>query len=165
MDPSRSFATTFGICALRWRGAQITAFRLAEGPPPPPAAEPAAIPPEIARVMERAIRHLAGDLQDFRDAPYAWDLLAPFPAAVLRATLAIPPGRTASYGDIARAIGEPVSSSRAVAAALGANPWPLLVPCHRILGGDGRMTGYSGPGGVRTKARLLALEGAQLLAE
>ena len=48
---------------------------------------------------------------------------------------------------------------------MGANPWPLIVPCHRIIGAQGRLTGFSAAGGVRTKARLLALEGAQLLAE
>jgi methylated-DNA-[protein]-cysteine S-methyltransferase len=52
-----------------------------------------------------------------------------------------------------------------VGAALGSNPWPLLIPCHRIVAATGRMTGFSGPGGVGTKVRLLALEGAQLLAE
>ena len=53
--------------------------------------------------------------------------------------------------------------ARAVGTALGANLWPLLIPCHRIVASTGKMTGYSGPGGVATKVKLLALEGAQLL--
>ena len=55
------------------------------------------------------------------------------------------------------------AASAAVGTALGENPWPLLIPCHRIVAASGKMTGFSGPGGVATKARLLALEGAQLL--
>jgi methylated-DNA-[protein]-cysteine S-methyltransferase len=62
-------------------------------------------------------------------------------------------------------LGEPPGASRAIGALLGANPWPLIVPCHRIVGTKGRLTGFSAAGGVRTKARLLAIEGAQLLAE
>ena len=82
------------------------------------------------------------------------------------------PGRAADVLAIRReasrirvSLGLPAGSARAVAAALGANPWPLLVPCHRIVGADGGMTGFSGPGGIRTKTRLLALEGALLLSE
>ena len=59
--------------------------------------------------------------------------------------------------------GEPLTASRAVGTALGENPWPLLIPCHRIISAAGKMTGFSGPGGVATKTKLLALEGAQLL--
>ena len=86
-----------------------------------------------------------------------------FNRRALHATLAVKPGHTATYGEIAAAIGEPVAASRGVGAALGANHWPLLIPCHRIMGADGKMTGFSGPGGVDTKVKLLALEGAQLL--
>lgn len=93
---------------------------------------------------------------------YDFSEVAPFNLAVLRATLAIKAGSTRSYGEIAKAIGQPPAASRAVGAALGANHWPLLIPCHRVVAADGRMTGFSGPGGVQTKLRLLALEGAQL---
>jgi methylated-DNA-[protein]-cysteine S-methyltransferase len=97
--------------------------------------------------------------------PFDFNRLPPFDQAVLRATLNIKAGRTATYGDIACAIGESAGASRAVGSALAANPWPLLIPCHRIVSASGRMTGFSGAGGVNTKVKLLALEGAQLLAE
>lgn len=84
---------------------------------------------------------------------------------VYRANLAVKAGRTCSYGDIARQLGHPPAASRAVGTALGANPWPLLVPCYRVVASDGYMTGFSGPGGIKTKLRLLAIEGAQLFAE
>ena len=72
----------------------------------------------------------------------------------------IPYGETRTYGDIAAKLN---SSARAVGAACACNPIPIIVPCHRVLGSDGRMTGYSGRGGIETKAKLLHLEGARLL--
>jgi methylated-DNA-[protein]-cysteine S-methyltransferase len=74
-------------------------------------------------------------------------------------------GHTSSYGEITEAIGQPITASRAVGTALGDNPWPLLIPCHRIVSAAGKMTGFSGPGGIATKIKLLAVEGAQLFAE
>jgi len=166
MVASARFSTVLGVCSLRWSEAEVTGFSLPETSEiAPTIAPPTDLPDDIAALIERVRQHLRGIAQDFSDVSFAWETVTPFQQAVLRATLAIGPGHTASYGEIATAIGEPLSSSRAVAAALGANPWPLLVPCHRIVGADGKMTGFSGPGGVRTKVRLLALEGAQLLAE
>lgn len=162
------FPTALGDCGVAWNEAGLTTFRLPgeELRDVPTTTDSASEIPKIVRdVIGRVRRHLRGELQDFRDVQYAWDLVSTFQAAVYRATLDITPGRTASYGEIATTIGEPLSSSRAVAAALGANRWPLLVPCHRIVGADGKMTGFSGPGGIKTKLRLLTLEGAQLFAE
>jgi methylated-DNA-[protein]-cysteine S-methyltransferase len=83
----------------------------------------------------------------------------PFRRAVFAATRAIGPGSTASYGEIARAIGAP-GAARAVGAALGSNPFPIVVPCHRVLAADGALTGFSAPGGIVTKRRMLEIEGA-----
>lgn len=80
-----------------------------------------------------------------------------FQQAVWLALLRIPRGHTVSYGELARRIGRP-SAVRAVAAAVGRNPISIVVPCHRVLGSDGRLTGYAG--GVERKAALLQLEGA-----
>ena len=79
----------------------------------------------------------------------------PFQRAVWRALLAIPYGETASYVDVARAVGQP-SATRAVGAANGANPLPLVVPCHRVIAASGELGGYGG--GLELKARLLAME-------
>ena len=73
----------------------------------------------------------------------------------------VPPGRTITYGEIARRIGD-VAHSRRVGQALGRNPWPIVVPCHRVLGADGKAGGFSAPGGVDTKMRMLALERARV---
>jgi O-6-methylguanine DNA methyltransferase len=86
-----------------------------------------------------------------------WSQLTPFQQAVLRQTAAIPRGEKRTYGHIAKEIGKP-SASRAVGAALGANPWPVLIPCHRVIGATGKMTGFSAPGGVSVKRRMLSME-------
>ncbi len=83
----------------------------------------------------------------------------PFQRQVLEATARVPAGSVASYGDIARAIGRP-RATRAVGAALGQNPVPLVVPCHRIIGSDGGLHGYGG--GLDIKEKLLRLEGAPI---
>ncbi|MCH7935839.1 MAG: methylated-DNA--[protein]-cysteine S-methyltransferase [Proteobacteria bacterium] len=79
-----------------------------------------------------------------------------FQRAVWGQMLRIPYGRTRTYGDIADAL---MSAPRAVGGACGCNPIPIIVPCHRVVGADGRMTGYSGGQGIETKIQLLRLEG------
>jgi methylated-DNA-[protein]-cysteine S-methyltransferase len=84
----------------------------------------------------------------------------PFQVAVWRTIAKVPFGKTISYGQIAEAIGKP-KAARAVGAAVGANPTPLLVGCHRVLGSSGSLTGYSGGQGVKTKVLLLKHEGIE----
>ena len=163
--PHATFPTPLGLCAIAWSDAGLTGFALpgaGRRATDDDAAEP---PPWVAEVIARVQRHLAGELQDFSDVRYDFAPVPEFNRRVLRATLAVKAGHTATSGEIAAAIDEPPNASRGVGAALGANPWPLLIPCHRIMGAHGKMTGFSGPGGVLTKTRLLALEGAQLLSE
>ena len=81
-----------------------------------------------------------------------------FQLSVWQAMSEIPYGETRAYGDIAAKLN---SSARAVGMACARNPIPIIIPCHRVLGSDGRMTGYSGSGGIATKAKLLDLEGAR----
>ena len=83
-----------------------------------------------------------------------------FQKAVWRQMLAIPYGGTKTYGDLAKAID---GTARSVGTACGANPIPVIIPCHRVVGADGSMTGFSGGDGVETKQALLRLEGALLL--
>lgn len=162
--PHATFTTPLGICAIAWSDAVLTRFLLPD--PERPAGAAMAEPPEwISPIIAGVQRHLAGDSQDFTRLPYDFARVPDFVRAVLQATLAIKPGRTATYGDLAEAIGIAPAAARAIGSALGANPWPLLIPCHRIIAATGHMTGFSGPGGVSTKVKLLALEGAQLLAE
>lgn len=156
------FTTDIGDCAVAWNEAGLTRFWL-----PTAGAEPGdagVMPPEIARLVDRVRAHLRGDFQDFSGERYDFSSQPEFQAKVLRATLTIPAGQTRSYGDLSVQIGATTAASRSVGTALGRNSWPLLIPCHRVVASDGRMTGFSGPGGIATKLKLLALEGAQLFA-
>jgi methylated-DNA-[protein]-cysteine S-methyltransferase len=163
--PHATFTTPLGLCAIAWNDSGLTRFLLPDPERPAGAAAPAEPPTRVAEVIGRVQRHLTGEPQDFADVTYDFTRVSDFVRTVLQATLAIKSGRTATYGELADVIGLPMSSARAIGSALGANPWPLLIPCHRIVAVTGRMTGFSGPGGVNTKVKLLALEGAQLLAE
>lgn len=87
--------------------------------------------------------------------------VSPFGREVLTAAAAIRKGEVTTYGALAQAIGRP-GAARAVGRALGANPVPLVIPCHRVIAGDGSLGGYSASGGVATKRQLLQLEGVQL---
>jgi methylated-DNA-[protein]-cysteine S-methyltransferase len=84
----------------------------------------------------------------------------PFQLAVWKAIAKVPFGKTISYGEIAASLGKP-QAARAVGAAVGANPTPLLVGCHRVLGSNGSLTGYSGGQGIKTKKLLLNHEGIE----
>ena len=90
------------------------------------------------------------------DLPIDWALYSDFGRRVLQATAQIPFGQTASYGEVARAAGNP-KASRAAGRALGANAIPIVVPCHRVIGTSGKLTGYTG--GMHRKEALLRLEG------
>jgi methylated-DNA-[protein]-cysteine S-methyltransferase len=109
--------------------------------------------PVLARARQQLGEYFAGRRVRF-DLPLA-PQGTPFQQAVWRALLAVPFGATSTYGKIAEAIGKP-SAVRAVGAAVGANPLGIVVPCHRIIGRDGSLTGYAG--GLERKSRLLALE-------
>jgi len=108
-----------------------------------------------------ALRAAADQLQDYFDARRAsFDLkLAPFGSAfrqrVWAALQAIPPGETRGYGDLARTLG---TAARAIGGANGANPIPIIIPCHRVVGAGGTLGGYSGGEGPSTKRYLLDLE-------
>jgi methylated-DNA-[protein]-cysteine S-methyltransferase len=86
---------------------------------------------------------------------------SPFYQSVWRACAEIPKGQVRTYGWIAKRIGKP-KSARAVGMALGKNPFAPMIPCHRVVGADGRLTGYSGAGGVAQKRRMLRAEGVPL---
>ncbi|MBI5904446.1 MAG: methylated-DNA--[protein]-cysteine S-methyltransferase [Deltaproteobacteria bacterium] len=87
--------------------------------------------------------------------PFDWEAVSPFDRSVLEAAASVPAGKTSSYGAVAAASGHP-GAARAAGGALGRNPWPVLIPCHRVIGADGRLTGYGK--GVAAKKRLLDFE-------
>jgi methylated-DNA-[protein]-cysteine S-methyltransferase len=115
-------------------------------------------PREVKPALKQLKDYLIGKRKTF-DLPIDYSVLSEFQKKVLLTTLKIPRGQVLTYGDVARKIGRP-RAARAVGQALGSNPMPIVIPCHRVLGSDGSLHGYSGGGGIKTKAWLLKLEGA-----
>jgi len=113
--------------------------------------------PLLARTAAQLEEYFAGTRWDF-DVPLA-PVGTPFQAAVWERISAIPWGTAVSYGRLGADLGLEPSASRAVGTAVGANPITILIPCHRVLAADGRITGYSGGDGIPTKQALLDLEG------
>lgn len=114
--------------------------------------------PLLEEAAQQLRDYFAGNRTDF-DLPLHPEG-SDFQKAVWRQMLKIPYGGTRTYGDLAKAID---GTARSVGTACGANPIPVIIPCHRVVGADGTMTGFSGGEGVETKQALLRLEGALLL--
>ena len=125
-----------------------------------PGASEGSLPPPVAEAIDLVVRQLSGEKPDL--SAIQLDLLATtnFEDAVYAAARNIPCGEVRTYGEIAQEIGEP-GAARAVGAALGRNPVPIIIPCHRVLGSHGRSGGFSAPGGTATKFRMLEIERAK----
>lgn len=114
--------------------------------------------PERVETAARQLREYLSGERDVFDLPLDLSTLTVFHRKVLLAVSKVPRGEVTTYGALARRMGRP-KAARAVGQALGRNPIPILIPCHRVLASDGSLGGYSGKEGVRTKADLLRLEG------
>ena len=104
---------------------------------------------------------LEGEKTDLADIACDFSGIEPFATKVYAATRAIPPGQTMTYGGIASKLGDK-RRARDVGKALGRNPFPIIVPCHRVIGANGKLTGFSAYGGVETKLRMLEIERARI---
>lgn len=118
-------------------------------------------PPAVRRAMDAIARHLAGKPTRFDDVAVDMEGLPPFRLKVYAALREVPAGATISYAELAARAGSP-AGARAVGQAMAQNPFPVVVPCHRVLAAGHEPGGFSAYGGVVTKARLLALEGVQI---
>ncbi len=174
-DACTTFDTALGACGIAWAraaggdGWRITAFQLPEptagatlrrmfrGGPVQAQAEP---PPAVQDIVSRVIRLMDGERIDLRDVPLDYDGIEPFHRQVYEVAREIRAGHTRTYGDIAVQLGAP-REARAVGRALGANPFAVIVPCHRVLAAGGQHGGFSAGGGVETKLKLLLIERAQ----
>jgi methylated-DNA-[protein]-cysteine S-methyltransferase len=162
------FDTALGRCGVAWDESNLLAVMLPgadEGRTRaalrrrcPAAVEASAGWPEfVARAVAAMQALLAGEAASLAGIPIDLDRVDDFERRVYEATRRLGPGETCTYGELARALGEP-GAARAVGAALGRNPWPLVVPCHRVLAAGGQLGGFSAPGGTDTKRRLLGIE-------
>jgi methylated-DNA-[protein]-cysteine S-methyltransferase len=156
-----TFETELGRCAVRWTEAGISRVLLptAGGRPGPRLEDGADVPPFVREAIDGMVAVLAGVARDLRGVPIDDRRIDPFRRAVYAETREIAPGATRSYGEVARSIGYP-NGARDVGAALAKNPFPIIVPCHRVVAANGVLTGFSAPGGLATKRRMLELEGA-----
>ena len=163
------FDTAIGACGIAWSARGVYAVQLPEVSraatrarlikrypqaleAPPPSAVRAAIEAIVALVAGER-RDLAGIVIDDEGTP-------DFNKRVYAVARKIPPGQTLTYGEVAERLGDKLLA-RAVGQALGENPCPIVMPCHRVLAASGKTGGFSAPGGVDTKLKLLTIEGAQ----
>lgn len=125
------------------------------------AAEP---PPDVAGVIDGIRALLRGEKPMLLEAKLYPSRVPEFDARVYAITRQIPPGETMTYGAIARKIGDR-HLAQAIGGVLGRNPWPIIVPCHRVTAAGGKLGGFTARGGTQTKLRLLAIEGAPAAAQ
>jgi methylated-DNA-[protein]-cysteine S-methyltransferase len=164
------FDTAIGRCGIAWTPRGIVAACLPEAEErrararlarrcPGGAEQPP--PPDVQRAIDRIVALLRGRADDLADIALDMHDVPEFNARVYAVARTIPPGATLTYGDIARQLGAP-ELAREVGQAMGQNPFPPIVPCHRVVAVGGKSGGFSARGGVATKLRLLAIEGAQI---
>jgi O-6-methylguanine DNA methyltransferase len=161
------FETAIGRCAIAWGARGVAGVQLPEASNQDtrervlqrfPGAVEAVAPPEIASASDAVSRHLRGMPSDLSSILLDMDPRPLFHRRVYEAARAIPWGATATYGALATAM-DAAGSARAVGQALARNPFPIIVPCHRVLAAGGKTGGFSATGGVSLKLRLLAIEG------
>jgi methylated-DNA-[protein]-cysteine S-methyltransferase len=164
------FETAIGTCAIAWGPRGIVGASL-----PSKSAEasrafmrkryPDAVetnpPPPVQAIIDDAVALLQGERRDFAGAELDLDGVPPFHRRVYDIARAIPPGEVLTYGDVAKRLDDP-GAARAVGQALGANPIPIIIPCHRVLASGGKTGGFSSPLGVETKMKMLTIERAKL---
>ena len=162
------FASELGWMALAWRGDELARFSFGH---PSAAAAVGAIdadgwtatregdlPAWVADLAGRLQAYAAGDEVRFDDVPLDQSHLGPFSQRVVRLCRKISRGKTRSYAELAAAAGSP-GAARAVGNVMASNRFPIIVPCHRVVGSGGSLGGFSAPEGLSMKSRMLALEG------
>jgi O-6-methylguanine DNA methyltransferase len=163
------FDTAIGQCGIAWGDGGIAGVQLPEAGEPEtrarmlhrfPAAGETVAPPEVQRAVDRIVALLRGEASDLSTIALDMECLPAFHRRVYDVARTIPPGKTLSYGGVAARLGAS-GAARAVGQALGRNPFPIVVPCHRVLAAGGKAGGFSANGGVTTKLRLLTIERAR----
>ena len=162
------FDTAIGFAGIAWGESGLVGVHLPEPDPETarrsfirrfPDMVEADVPEDLATVVADICALMRGEKPDLLDAPLDLASTPDFQARVYEITRAIPPGETLTYGEIAVRLGDKLLA-REVGQALGKNPWPIVVPCHRVTAAGGKPGGFSARGGVNTKLKLLGIEGA-----
>ncbi len=150
----RLAASDFGLVAVEWANSQVHFDAYLQKLKRPIQVNTRKSAPYARELRE----YLSGQRTAFT-IPIDWSLFRPFQREALQAVYRIPYGETCTYHDIAIEIGRP-NASRAVGRANATNPMPIIIPCHRVIGRDGKLHGYGGGEGLKTKEWLLKMEGA-----
>ena len=167
------FDTAIGFAGIAWGDQGLVACHLPEREAETarhgflrrfPEAVEADVPAELAETVAGIQALMRGDKADLSAAPLDLSRTPEFHARVYEIARAIPPGETLTYGEIAVKLGDKLLA-RDVGQALGKNPWPIVVPCHRVTAAGGKPGGFSARGGVNTKLKLLGIEGAKAAAQ
>jgi methylated-DNA-[protein]-cysteine S-methyltransferase len=162
------FDTAIGRCGVAWSDRGLVGVQLPEASEANarermlqrfPAAAETPPPPQVQRAIDGIVALLQGEPSDLSGIALDMEDVAPFHRRVYEVARAIPPGRTLAYGVVAARAGAP-GAARAVGQALGRNPFPIIVPCHRVVAAGGKIGGFSAHGGTATKRRMLAIEAA-----
>ena len=168
------FETALGFVALAWSEAGLTRLALPEKSREaaarhagkwragPEASDADEAPPFVAETVALVRRYAEGETVDFSALPFDLAGVDPFRRAVYAAALKLAQGEVTTYGELAERAGFAKLTARETGQALGRNPLPLVIPCHRILAAGGKIGGFSAPGGSVTKERLLAHEGVRV---
>ena len=167
------FDTGIGRCGIAWSDRGIAAVQLPEASELKtrarllrrcPGAREAPAPADVQCAIDGIVALLRGEASDLSAVALVLDGVEPFARRVYEIARTIAPGETLTYGEIAARLGER-GLARDVGQALGQNPFPLIVPCHRVLAAGRKVGGFSANGGVATKLRLLSIEGARMTDE
>lgn len=167
------FETAIGTAGIAWNDTGLVACHLPERDAENsrrsflrrfPDAVEAPVPPHLAATVAGIQALMRGEKADLTAAPLDLSRTPEFHARVYEIARAILPGETLTYGQIAEKLGDKLLA-RDVGQALGKNPWPIVVPCHRVTAAGGRPGGFSARGGVATKLKLLGIEGAAAAAQ
>lgn len=164
MDGWALFETAVGTCGLAWRDEVVTRVelpdvwpgRLSKAAGGAGAADPSGA---VASAVASMTALLAGEPLDLTSVPLSLEAVSAFDRQVYEVTRTVAPGATLTYGEVAARVGQP-GAAQAVGQALGRNPLPIVVPCHRVLAADGAVGGFSAGGGAATKRLMLEIEGA-----
>jgi methylated-DNA-[protein]-cysteine S-methyltransferase len=164
------FDTAVGHCGIAWNARGIIGVQLPEPHESAtrarlqrryPNASESPPPGRIQQVIDGIADLLRGEEREFSSVALDVEGLSQFQQDVYAVARTIPPGATLSYGEIAARLGDR-TMAREVGEAMGQNPFPIIVPCHRVLAAGGKVGGFSAAGGITTKLRLLDIEGAQV---
>ncbi len=163
------FDTAIGTCGIVWNARGVAGVQIHDGSEAATrsrllrrfaGAQEAKPPAHVQQAIDGVVALLRGEKHDLNEVTIDTEELPEFNRKVYVIARTIPPGSTLTYGEIAERLGDKFLA-REVGQALGQNPIPLIVPCHRVLAAGGKTGGFSAPGGVVSKLRLLTIEGAQ----